>query len=117
MASSAWGSVRACLKFKQRFNIIFCVKLGKTATETLQFLHGAYGNEALSPARVFKWHRRFVLGRVSVEHDTRSGQPSSSWNEDYVVRIRDMVQEDRTVTIHMLADALNINELTCNQIL
>jgi hypothetical protein len=33
------------------------------------------------------------------------------------VRIRDMVQEDRTVTVHMLADALKVNKSTCHQIL
>jgi hypothetical protein len=40
------------------------VRLGKTATKTLQLLRDAYGDEALSRARVFGWHRRFVLGRV-----------------------------------------------------
>jgi len=66
---------------------------------------------------VFGWHRRFVLGRVSVEDDTRSGRSSSSWNEDNVVHIRDMIREDRTVTGHMLADALHINKSTYHQIL
>ena len=51
-----------------------------------------------------------------MEDDTRSGRPSGSRNED-VVRIRDMIREDRTVTVHMLADALHINKLTCHQIL
>jgi len=93
------------------------VKLGKTATETLQLLRDAYGDEASSRARVFGWHRRFVLGRVSVEDDTRSGRLSSSRNEDNVVCIRDMIREDHTVTVRMLADALHINKSTCHQIL
>jgi ribosomal protein S25 len=93
---------RINVQFEQLVNIKFCVKLGKTATET---------------SRVFEWHRRFVLGRVSVEDDTISGQPSSSQNKDNVVRIKDMIQEDCTVTVRMLADALNINKSTCHQIL
>jgi len=101
------------VQFEQRVNIKFCVKLGKTATETSQLLHDAYGDEALPRARVFEWHRRFVSGRVSVEDDTRSGRPSSSRNEDNVVRIRDMVREDRTVRVRMLADALNISKSIC----
>jgi len=56
------------------------------------------------------WHRRFVLGRVSVEDDTISGRPSSSRKEKNVVCIRDMIREDRTVTVRMLADALLINK-------
>ncbi|PNF32641.1 hypothetical protein B7P43_G15462, partial [Cryptotermes secundus] len=99
------------VQFEQRLDIKFFAKPGKTATETLQLLRDADGDEALSRARVFEWHRRFVAGRVSVEGDTRSGRPSSSRNEDNVVR------EDRTVTVCMLADALNINKSTCNQIL
>src|SRR5215469_15916158 len=108
---------RMDVRIEQRVNIKFCVKLGKTATETLQLLRDAYGDEALSRARVFGWHRRFVLGRVSVKDDTRSGRPSSSRNEHNVVRIRDMIREDRTVTVCMLADALHINKSTCHQIL
>jgi len=59
----------------------------------------------------------FVLGRVSVEDDTRSGWPSSSWKEDSLVRIRDMIREDHTVTVRMFADALHINKSACHQIL
>jgi hypothetical protein len=59
------------VQFQQRVNIKFCVKLDKTATETLQLLRDAYGDEALSPARVFQWHRQFVSGRVFVEDDKR----------------------------------------------
>jgi hypothetical protein len=38
---------RKDVRFEQRVNIKFCVKLGKTATETLQLLRDAYGDEAL----------------------------------------------------------------------
>jgi len=48
------------VQVEQRVNIKFCVKLDKTATETLQLLRDAYGDEALSRARVFGWHRWFV---------------------------------------------------------
>jgi hypothetical protein len=95
---------RMDVRFEQRFNIKFCVKLDKTATETLQLLRDVYGDEVSSRARVFVWHRRFVLGRVTVEDDTRSSRPSSSRNEENVIRIRDMIREDRTVTVRMLAD-------------
>jgi hypothetical protein len=38
---------RMVVRFEQRVNIKFCVKLGKTATEKLQLLRDAYGDEAL----------------------------------------------------------------------
>jgi len=43
---------RMDVRFEQGDNIKFCVKLGKTATETLQVLRDAYGDETLSRARV-----------------------------------------------------------------
>ena len=39
------------VRFEQRVNIKFCVKLDKTATETFQLLRDAYGDEALSRER------------------------------------------------------------------
>jgi hypothetical protein len=105
------------VQFKQLVNIKFCVKLGKTAIEILQLLRDAYDDEALSQAHVLQWHRQFVSGRGLVEDGTRPGRPTSSRNEDNVIRIRDVVRDNHTVTVYMLADALNINKWTCHQIL
>jgi hypothetical protein len=38
---------RLDVRFEQQVKFKFCVKLGKTATETLQLLRDAYGDEAL----------------------------------------------------------------------
>ncbi|GFV89708.1 hypothetical protein TNCV_827001 [Trichonephila clavipes] len=35
----------------------------------------AYGNETLSPAHLFEWHKRFSGGRDSVEVDEHAGRP------------------------------------------
>jgi hypothetical protein len=40
---------RTDIRFEQRVNIKFCVRLGKTATETLQLLRDAYGDEGDLP--------------------------------------------------------------------
>jgi hypothetical protein len=45
---------RMDVRFEQRVNIKFCVKLGKTATETLQLLRDAYGDEALKSLKKAK---------------------------------------------------------------
>jgi hypothetical protein len=37
------------VRFEQRVNIKFCVRLGKTATETLQLLRDAYSDEVDLP--------------------------------------------------------------------
>jgi len=33
-----------------------CFNVGLSATETLELLQRAYGNEALNPSKVFRWY-------------------------------------------------------------
>jgi hypothetical protein len=56
-------------KIEQRTNIKFLAKLKKTATKMYQLLREVYREDALSRARVFEWHRRFLGGREDVEDD------------------------------------------------
>jgi hypothetical protein len=60
-------------KLEQRVCIKFSVKLGKSATETLEMLRGAFGEHSLSRTAVFECHSRFKAGRVSFEVDERTG--------------------------------------------
>jgi hypothetical protein len=53
--------------------IKFCVKLGKSATKTLEILCEAFGEHSLSRTVAFEWHLRFKAGQVLVEDDKRSG--------------------------------------------
>jgi hypothetical protein len=46
-------------KIEQHVCIKFCVKLGKSATETLEMLHEAFGEHSLSWTAVLEWHSRF----------------------------------------------------------
>jgi hypothetical protein len=52
----------------------FLSKLKKTATETYQLLREVCGEDTLSWARVFEWHRRFLGGREDMEDDERPGR-------------------------------------------
>jgi hypothetical protein len=45
-------------KIKQYVCIKFCMKLGKSATETLEMLHEAFREHSLSWAVVVQWHSR-----------------------------------------------------------
>ena len=63
---------------EQRINVEFCVKLAKTAMETLMMLHEIYGDSCMSIARVYQWHKRFVEGREVVEDDPKIGRHSTS---------------------------------------
>ena len=52
---------------EQRNTIQFCVKLNKSATETLASLTETYGDATLSRTMVFKWHKAFKEGRENVQ--------------------------------------------------
>jgi hypothetical protein len=67
--------------------IKLCVKLGKSATKTLEMLREAFGEHSLSRGAVFEWHSCFKAGRVSVEDDERSGRPSTSKTTEHVEHI------------------------------
>jgi len=52
---------------EQRYDIKFCVKLNKSATETFASLTESYGDVTLTRTMVFKWHKVFKDGRENVE--------------------------------------------------
>jgi len=47
------------LNMEQRINVKFCVKLGKSATETYDLLKKVYGDQCLSRTQIFEWFKRF----------------------------------------------------------
>jgi hypothetical protein len=48
---------------EQRINIKFCVKIGKSAKETLALLTVAYAEYTMKKSSVFEWHRQFKCAR------------------------------------------------------
>ena len=59
----------------------FCVKLGKSATETFSMLSTAYGDVAMKRIACFKWHEHFKGGLQSIDDDKRPGRPSMSTDD------------------------------------
>lgn len=69
------------------------MKLGKTATVTLQLLCDAYGPKVYLRRECLSGADDSCRVVVSVEDDTRSDWPLSSRNEVSVVHVRDAVWE------------------------
>ena len=67
-----------------RVNIKFLVKLKKSAAETFQLFTEAYGEDCMSRACVFEWHKRFSEGREIVNDDDPPGRPNTDVNEDNI---------------------------------
>ena len=97
------------MSLDQRINLKFLVKLKKTLTESLKMLQEAYGDQAMSRARVFEWHQRFRKGEENVEDKPRSGRPSSSKTDVNVEAVRQAVRGDRRLTVRMIAEQVGID--------
>jgi len=101
---------------EERINIKFCVKIGKSANETLALLIVAYGEYAMKKSSVLEWHKRFKEGREDVQDDQRSGQPKTQRTDANVDRVRTLVHSDRRLGVRVIAEELNMNRKTVRQI-
>jgi hypothetical protein len=54
-------------KINQHIHITFCVKLGKSATKTIEMLCEAFEEHSFSRTAVSEWHSRLKAGRVSAK--------------------------------------------------
>ena len=59
---------------EEQYEIKFCFKLGKNATETYGMPQTAFRSSCMNRASVFEWHKRFKKGRESVRDDERRGR-------------------------------------------
>ncbi|GFU79557.1 protein GVQW3 [Trichonephila clavipes] len=77
----------------------------------------AFGQEAMSRARVFEWLRRFKKGGQSVNSNSCSGRPSTSRNEDKIAQVKAVMHSDRCLTIREIAQEWHISVGSCDEIL
>jgi len=99
---------------EQKANIKFCFKLWKTAAETVELMRQVYGDNCLSRARLFRWYACFKSGVEMIEDEARPGRPFSVHNEGLIAKVRKRIQEERCVTVRMMADEFGVNrEMIC----
>jgi hypothetical protein len=75
----------------QQYAIFFCVKLGDIATTMHGKLQQAFGDDTMSRAQAFCWHKLFSEGRTLVDDEQRSGRPSATWTGDSTAHVRELV--------------------------
>ena len=61
----------------------------------------ADGESAMSKTRVYEWYKRFQDGREDDEDDEH---PSTSTTDENVEKVKEMVVNDRRITIREVAD-------------
>jgi hypothetical protein len=93
------------------------VKLKKSAKETFQLLTEAYGEDCMSRARVFEWHKRFSEGRESVKDDDCPGRPRTAVTDDNIEKVRDVIRKDRRLGVRAVAEEVNLDRESVRRIL
>ncbi|UYV67423.1 hypothetical protein LAZ67_5000517 [Cordylochernes scorpioides] len=111
------ASVSAMSSFEQRANVIFCVKLKKSFTETLALMNESYEEEKLLRTQVYFWYKRFKDGRKSIADDSRSGRPLTSTTDRNIRQVRDLIVADRKITIDNISEILGISCGSCQKII
>ena len=75
-----------------------------------------YGDYAMKITAVYKWVKRFSEGRESVTDDERSGRPATSRTEENIAKFRQIVRENRGLTVRSIAEQVNIDRETVRKI-
>ena len=72
---------------------------------------------AKSRAQTFRCHARFKSGVETIEDEATPGRPFSVRNEGLIAKVRKRIQEERCVTVRMMADEFGVNRDMICQIL
>ena len=100
----------------QRTNIKFLVKLGKSGNEIREMLVQVYGDNAMKKTAVYKWVKSFSEGRESVTDEERSGRTATSRTEENIAKVRQIVRENRRLTVRSIVEQVNIDRETVRKI-
>ena len=75
-----------------------------------------YGDNAMKETGVYKWVKRFSEGRGSVTDEERSGRPVTSRTEENIAKVRQVLRENRRLTVRSIAEQVNIDRETVRKI-
>uniref|UniRef100_A0A6M2DST7 Putative dd34d transposase bactrocera tryoni n=1 Tax=Xenopsylla cheopis TaxID=163159 RepID=A0A6M2DST7_XENCH len=99
---------------QQRSSIKFCVRNQISGAETFRMLQKAFGDNCMSRASVFDWYKLFKEGRERVDDEPRPGRPSTSTDDEHVNKIKELVLENRRLTVRDLTEIVGISEGSVN---
>lgn len=105
------------IQVEQRICLKFCYSNKISASDALKMLQTAYGDSALSRARVFDWYKSFKEGRTSVENLPHERRPATSVNDENIEKVKKIVLENRRVTEREIASELDISNGSAHTII
>lgn len=102
---------------QQRICLKFCLKNEISCAESLKMLQKAFGEDCMSKTQAYDWYKSFKDGREEVTDLLRSGRPTTSTTDENINKVRELVLENRGISIHEIADDLNISYGSAEHIL
>ena len=81
----------------------------KTPKEIHEEMYLVYKDNCPSYEVVKHWCRQFKCGRLSIQDDNRSGRPSTAINDDTIKKVKDLILDNRRVTIHEIVNETGIS--------
>lgn len=76
-----------------------------------------YGEKTISRYAVEKWCNTFKNGRTDINDDYRAGRPSTATTIDNVVRVNEIKQSNRRVTVDEIAETIGISFGSAHEII
>ena len=61
-----------------------------------------------------KWYQRFKSGRMSIEDDPKSGQPSTSMDDNHVEKVLALIHQNHRLTVREVAEEVGICKSSCH---
>ena len=102
---------------EERYEIKFCFKLGKNATEIYGILQTAFRPSYMNRASVFEWHKGFKEGRESVRDDERCGRNKEVRISELIGQIKNFMDKDRHVSIETISAQFDVSVGTVHTII
>jgi len=95
---------------EQRIYLKFCIANGISCAESLKMLEKVYGESTLSKTRAYEYSA-FKSGRDVVEDLPRSGRPSTSLTEVNIAKVKEMVNENRHLSLREIPAELSVSRI------
>ena len=102
---------------EQRIRLKFCIANGILCVELLKILQKAYGESTLLKTRAYEWYSAFKSGWDVVEDLPCSGRPSTSSTEVNIGKVKEMVTENRHLSLKKIAAELSVSHESIRTIL
>ena len=102
---------------EQRIYLKFCIANGISCAESLKMLKKDYGKSTLSKTRGYEWYSAFKSGQDVVKDFPRSSRPSTSSTEVSIANVKEMVTENRHLSLREIVAELSMSHESIRTIL